>query len=347
MKQKPFGLDIGTQSMKAVWLSEEKNGFLLKSVITMPTPPKGMVSESPLDQEEMSQAIHNMVASAKISTSYVNIAFPESHVYTKVLELPLLSDKELASAMLWEAEQHVPVPLETITLDWKVLQRPNNPAEGTKMQVLLVAAPTALIKKYEKIISSAGLTLVSAETEILSAIRALTFSSNNYRSPNSIIVNIGAISTSLAIIKNGAIIFTYSIPTGGIAINRALATDFGLSIAQAEEYKRTYGLAEKEFGGKIGKSSEPILLSIISEIKKAQAFYLDKYKNDDPIQQLILTGGTAKLSGIDLFFAGHSGIETIIGDPWKILLNAELPQEIKANGSSFTVAVGLAMRDYE
>lgn len=348
MAQKPFGLDIGTHNMKAVWLSEEKNGFMLKSVIAMPTPPKGMISESPLDQEEMSQAIRLMVTSAKITTPYVNIAFPESVVYTRVLEMPLLSDKELASAMLWEAEQHIPVPLETITLDWKILQKPNTPAPGAKMQVLLVGAPSALINKYQKTLSNAGLNIVSIETEIFSVIRVLTYSQNKDASfPNSIIVNIGALSTSLAIIQNGLIVFTYPIPTGGVAIDRALAADFGFSISQAEEYKKKYGISEKEFGGKISKSSEPILLSITAEVKKAQAFYGEKYKDDDPIRQILLTGGTAKLPGIDLFFAENCGVETIIADPWKILLNQELPEEIRNNSSSFTVSIGLAMRDYE
>lgn len=347
MAQKPFGLDIGTHSMKAVWLSEEKNGFMLKSVIAMPTPLKAMASESPLDLQDLSQAIHNMVTSAKITTSYVNIAFPETHVYTRVIEMPFLSDKELASAMFWEAEQHIPVPLETITLDWKVLKKPET-AKDTTMQVLLAGASTALIKKYQKVLSNAGFNIVTIETEILSVIRALTYSQNaDFHFPNSIILNIGAISTSLAIIKDGIIIFTYSVPIGGVAIDRALSTDFGFSIAQAEEYKKQYGLSEKEFGGKISKTSEPILMSIVSEVKKAQAFYMEKYKDDSQLQQILITGGTAKLPGIDLFFAQNCSIETITADPWKILINQELPEEIRSNSSSFATAIGLAMREYE
>lgn len=346
MAQKPFGLDIGTHSMKAVWLSEEKNRFMLKSVIATSTPPKGMTSESPLDLQDLSQAIHNMVTSAKITTPYVNIAFPETHVYTRVIEMPLLSDKELASAMFWEAEQHIPVPLETITLDWKVLKKPE--AADSKMQVLLVGAPTALIKKYQKVLSNAGFNIVSIETEILSIIRALTYSANSdFHFPNSIILNIGAISTSLAIIKDGIIIFTYSVPIGGIAIDRALSTDFGFSIQQAEEYKKQYGLSEKEFGGKISKTAQPILMSIVTEAKKAQAFYMEKYKDDTPIQQILITGGTAKLPGIDLFFAQNCSIETITADPWKILINQELPEQIRNNSSSFATSIGLAMRGYE
>ena len=53
------------------------------------------------------------------------------------------------------------------------------------------------------------------------------------------------------------------------------------------------------------------------------------------------------MPGIDLLFVKNCGIETIVGDPWKILVNKEIPEEIKKDGSSYAVAVGLAMRDYE
>ena len=100
-------------------------------------------------------------------------------------------------------------------------------------------------------------------------------------------------------------------------------------------------------GGKIGKATEPILNSILSEVKKSLAFYTQKYKEDTPIRQIILSGGTAKLPGIGIFFANNSGIETAIANPWKNLASQSIPKEILDNGPDYTIAVGLAMRDYE
>ena len=70
-----------------------------------------MMSESPLDEEEMAQAIAKAVKDAGVDTKLLNIALPENQVYTKVLDMPVLSDRELASAIYWEAEQYIPVPL--------------------------------------------------------------------------------------------------------------------------------------------------------------------------------------------------------------------------------------------
>lgn len=345
MKTNPFGLDIGVSSMKLVWLEEKNPGFILKSAVIAPTPIKGIMSESPFDQEEMAKAIKKAAHEAKITTPYVNIALPENQVYTRIVEMPVLSDRELASAIYWEAEQQIPVPLNNITLDWNVLKRPLQTETNGKMIVLLVGASTPLIEKYQNILSLSGLSINAVETEVLSVIRALVTSDNF---PSSLVLNIGAMSTSLAIIKEDIIVFTYTIPLGGTAISRAIASDFGFSMSQANEYKKVYGVSSVALGGKIGRATEPILSSMLTEVKKAMSFYKEKYKNDAPIQQILLTGGTAKLPGIDMFFAEKSGIETAVANPWSVLLpNQNIPKEIRANGSDYVVSVGLAMRDYE
>lgn len=340
-KQKAFGLDIGSNTLKAVWLAKDKNGFFLQAAGTVPAPLRGMMSESPLDQEEMAKAIRMLLEEAKINTRYVNIALPENQVYTKVIETPTLSDKELASAIYWEAEQYIPVPLQNITLDYKVLYRPETKAAGQMMRVLLVGAPTALIDKYEKVIGYAGLSINAVETELLSLTRAIVVGEHF---PSTLIVSIGAISTSLAIVHDGMLVFAYSLPAGGIAISRAIAADLGFALPQAEEYKKVYGLADSALGGKIGKVTEPILSSILTEIRKATAFYAERYTND-PIKQIILSGGTAKLPGLATYFTSNMGVETAIANPWKLLVPQEVPKDVIENASEYTVAAGLAMRD--
>lgn len=344
MNKKSFGLDIGASTIKAVELTFDKSGYHLNACITSPTPPKGMLSESPVDEEEMAQAIKKTVSDAGISEKNINIALPENQVYTKVVEMPVLSDRELASAIYWEAEQYIPIPLANVSLAWSILKKPMKAVAGEKMEVLMVGAPTLIVSKYQKIIEMAGLNVSSMETEILSAVRSLTLSSSNASVP-SIIVSIGAISTSLAIVAGSSLVFTYSMPLGGTAINRAIAADFGLTHLQAEEYKRTYGISNGPLGQRIGKATEPIVSSILSEIKKATVFYSQKYK-DSRIEQIVLSGGTAKLPGIGNYLQQNLGIETVTANPWKILTNQEIPKEILDNGPDYTIAVGLALKDY-
>lgn len=344
MTKDSFGLDIGTTSIKLVWLNRQQNGFLLKSVLTYPTPPKGMLSESPLDQEQMARAIQQAVVEAKIGTKNVNIALPENQVYTKVLEMPTLSDRELTSAIYWEAERYIPLPLPSVTLAWSILNKPQSQAPDEKMEVLMVGAPTLLINKYQKILAMAGLNTLNIETEILSTARALVLGDNF---PTTLIVDIGAVTTSLIIIRGNIMVFNYTIAVGGAAINRAIANDLTLSPQQAEEYKKTYGISDQALGGKIGNATKPIISSILTEVRKAIAFYKQKYQNTDSIRQILLSGGSARLPGFSVYFAQNSGIETAVANPWKALTSQQVPKEILDNASDYAVAVGLAMKGYE
>ena len=344
MKSNSFGLDIGTTTMKVVWLSRDKEATSYESALIVPTPQQGMQSESPFDHQEIAKQINKLMTDAKINVDTVAVALPESHVFTRVIDMPVLSEKELATAIYWEAEQYIPVPLDTMSLDWSVLRRPADVQPDPKMQVLLVAAPLQLIKRYQSILELAGLTISSIETDILATIRGIVA---NTKLPASLLLNIGARNTLLSIIQNGILVFAYTIPLGGIAMTRAIAADFGFSLEQAEEYKKAYGLSDKNFGGKVGAAIEPIFMSILTEVKKAVAFYSEKYKNDSPLTQALFTGGGASLPGIDLYFAQNLGIEAVIANPWKLLNIQSVPRSVEVKGPEYTVAIGLALKEYE
>jgi len=344
MNKKSFGLDIGATTIKLVSLDKQNNGYLLNSAIIVPAPPRGIMSESPLDEEEMAKTIKKALEDAGIEEKNVNVALAENQVYTRVLEMPLLSERELASAIYWEAERNIPVPLSSVTLAWSILKKPDKSSINEKMQVLMVGAPTVLIAKYQKILTMAGLNITAMETEILSSIRSLIIGE---AFPSTMIISIGAITTSIAIVEAGVMIFSYTMAVGGMAINRAIASDLALTPEQAEEYKKAYGINDQTLGGKIGKATEPILSSILAEVKKAIAFYNQKYSGINSIKQILLSGGSAKLPGIDLYFAQNSEIETAIANPWKVLSPQSVSREVLDNASDYAIAVGLAMKDYE
>lgn len=339
-----FGLDIGTSKMKAVWLNSDNDALTYNSVLAAVTPMPGFQSESPFDHQELAQAINKLVSDAKITTNRVAIALPENHIFTKVIDMPVLSEKELSSAIYWEAEEHIPAPMETMTLDWTILKRPKEVVTEQKMQVLLVAAPKQLIKKYQNVLELAGLNIDSVETETLSIIRGI---GKSYNSSTVILMNFGLMNTSLSIVQEGIIVFNYSIPLGGVAITRAISSDFGLSTQQAEEYKKTYGLSDKNLEGKVAEAIEPIFTNIVSEVKKAVAFYTEKYKGEIQISQILLTGGTANLPEIDSYFVKRVGIETVIVNPWKSLNINGVPVDLEPIAPEYVVACGLAIKQYE
>lgn len=341
MRSKSFGLDIGTTSIKAVWLGKVGKEYTLESVVSSPVAAKGILSDSSLDQKMFADFIKETLKSAGITIKSVAISIPESQVYSKVIEMPDLSEHELASSLKWEMEQHIPLPLDQVKTDWQVMER-ESAGGKKKMNVLIIAAPTGIINKYNKIIDMSSLSSVAIETEIVSVHRAL-FGIFDQTSAD-VIIHLGASTTDVAIVRHGIINMVFSIPLGGIAITRAIAVDFGIDPNQAENFKRAYGLSQNVFEGKIGKSLEPILQSILGDIRKAILSFKER-NNQQEIRQIILSGGSALLPGLHVFFTNILGIQVVVGNCWDVNGIADVPQEVLEDAPSYNVVVGLALRD--
>jgi len=335
-----FGLDIGTSSIKVVQLTKVKQGAKLLAAGAIPSPGRGMLTESPVEQEAICEAIKKIVHEARVSTNRVVSALAESQIFTRVIEMPVLTDRELTSAIKWEADQHLPVPISEVSLAWQVLARPEKITADARMLVLLIAAPLSLVEKHLKILEAAGLKSEALETENLALTRALV----DQNSPTTLILSIGAFTTDICIARAGVLVSTRSIATGGNLLTRAISSELDFEIAQAEEYKKTYGLLEEQLEGKVFAALRPVMEIIVGEVRKTVTTYQSRFP-DDAVKQMILAGGGAKLPGIVVYLAQAFGMEVQIGDPWYNLIKDHTKEpEIGESRPIFTIATGLARR---
>ncbi|MDP1722701.1 MAG: type IV pilus assembly protein PilM [Candidatus Gottesmanbacteria bacterium] len=335
-----IGLDIGSHSIKLVEIGRRKDEAVLMAAGSIPTPPKALLAVNPEDLESIASVVKKLWKETGAITKNVNIALPESQVFTRVIEVPQLSDRELTSAIKWEAEQYIPLPLDQVTVDFTILREARETGTN-KMDVLLVASPKTLVEKYVTILELAELTPVAVETEIIAASRSLIRSTSSVRTV--MIVSLGAQTTDLAILRNGIFSFTRSISSGGEALSRAVAQAFGFEISQAEEFKKTYGIEKDKLEGKLLTAVSPIMDTIINEMKRAVAYYQEKYKEEN-IGVAIISGGTAKVPGMVVYMAEKLGIEVQLANPWIGIVRDPRFHVLDAEGPVFSVAVGLAFR---
>jgi len=335
-----LGLDIGSHNIKLIELVSESDQIALVAAGSMPTPPKSLSSNLQADAEALAVAIKQLVKDTGCKSREVNIALPESKVFTRVIEVPQLSSRELTSAIKWEAEQYIPLPLDQVNVDFTVLR--DAKATGTnKMEVLLVAAPKALLEKYLAILEYAGLQAVNAETEIIATSRAVARSIPTVR--NLMIVSLGASNSDIAIIQNGVLSFTRSLSAGGDALTRAIAQNLDFNLTQAEEYKRTYGLQKDKLEGKIINAVRPVMDTIVNEMKRAIAFFEEKH-TDQHIETIMLCGGVAQLPGMIIYLAESINFEIQLANPWIGIMREPRFNVLNTEGPNFCVSVGLALR---
>lgn len=330
-----FGLDLGASEVKIVYLNRSGAGFKLASFGTAGLPVNITVGGDTLDFQECANTVRKMIKDLNIPTNKVAVSLPEAQIYTRVIEIPVISDAELESAIRWEAEQYVPVPIADVLLRHQILNKPDKAVVGAKMDVLLVAAPNTVIEMYMKLCKMAGLDLIGIETEILAVSRALV--GNDPYSPTTLIVSFGGASTDLAVVKKGSLSFVRSLTTGGSAVTRSVMADLKMDETQAEEYKRTYGMELAAI--------KPVMETIVAEIKRGIAFYQSK-KPDDPVKRAVLVGGMAKMPGLVNYLGQALTLEVQVGDPFTNIVKTDKQvQSLGDNLPIFATCVGLALKE--
>lgn len=335
-----FGLDIGRSFVKVARVENRGNRKLLTAASYAPTPGGGIQSESPVDLSKVSEAIKNCVAAAKIEGDKCAVSLIESQVVSRLIQLPALTEKELASAINWEAEQYIPLPIKDVVLQYKIVNKSSqvSGSEG-KMDVLLIAAPKRIIQKYITVVKEAGFKPDILETESTALVRALTKPAD----PPTIIVSMGALSTELVIAQAGEVFFTRSIATGGMNLTKAIMSEFNLPQKQAEEYKQTYGIMEDKLSGKVAAVLKPILDIIIGEVLKAVEYTRTHVASAD-VTRVVISGGGAFLPGLSEFMVERTSLEVSLGDPWVDFVKEGLILQLASQGSIYSVATGLALR---
>lgn len=337
-----FGLDIGSHNLKVVKLDKSGKEYRLVSFGSAPSTQKGLTSEADTDLTALAEAIKKLYQEAKIPTKNVATALPQDKVFTRTVNFPPLSDSELKSAIKWEAEQYVPVPLEDVNLAHQVVGQIKVDNQQ-KTAVLIVAAPKVLINKTLKVLKAAGLNPVGLETEIIAMARSLIPPDGS----SALVVDLGAKATDMAIVEGGLVVFSRSIATAGEALTRAVATALGLDPTQAEAYKKAYGVDPQKLEGKVHEAMGPVVDVMVKEIEKTIQYYLSETKKT--VKRVILSGGTAGLPEVVSLIASKLSIEVQLGNPFdRIQVDESLRSQLSQGQASFyTVAVGLAMKDID
>lgn len=334
-----FGLDIGRYYIKVVDAEYSGRNRILKSAGVFSSQSGGIQLESPADLKNLSESIRKGVKSLRINSDKCVVSLMESQIVSRMIKMPVLSDKELGAAINYEAEQYIPLPLKDVVLQYKILNRPKGASSASKMDVFLVAAPKRIVEKYLKVVKDAGFTVLALETESTALVRSLVLAQD----PPTIIVSLGAVTTELVVSVFGNVFFTRSVSVGGANITKSLMDEFRLPAAQAEEYKRAYGVLKDKVSGKVALVIRPHLEIIASEITRAGEFTRSRIP-DVQVRRVIITGGGAFLPGLGEFLVDATGLEVMMGDPFRYFKKDKLVNSFSGQGSIYSIATGLALR---
>ena len=387
LKPEAFGLDISDLSLKIIKLKKKRGISSLASFGEAEIKPGIIKGGEIKDEEKLAQIIREAIKKVrgeKLKTRYVVVSLPEEKAFLQVIQMPKVPEEDLRSAVIYEAENYIPTPIEEVYLDYQIVPPVYDHLDH--LDVLIAALPKKTVEPYLSALKLAGLQPKVLEIESLAIARALI--KDGITTQPILLIDLGATRTSFIIFSGKSLKFTTSIPVSSTNFSEIISKNLGVTLAEAERLKIKHGLEEKikinigdektnikKERGKIFEALIPALIDLVQQIKR----YLDYYqthashehlppttfqKNNSNkhkpqkvvgglppdgkgISKIYLCGGGANLKGLCELLSLELKIPVEMGNPWVNILikeKKEVPELSFEESLKYTTALGLALR---
>lgn len=348
-KESYLAVDIGTASLKMAEIGGEKekptllNYGILETVGHLERLNNAIqTSGLKIVEEETAKLMRTLMAQIRTRAKLAIVSLPAFSVFTAIVEMPLLAPQETKEAMKYQAKNFVPQPLTEVTLDWLQIAKFEDDKGVKKQRLLLVSVPNTEIARYGRILQMAGLNLQILEVETLSLARVLT----GIDPTNTLIIDIGARSTAIAVAAGGILKYSSQTDFAGSFLSQAIANGLGINIWRAEELKRRRGLLGT--GGEYEVSTLMLahLDVILGEARRVKTLYEKNY--GERVERIILSGGGALLAGLTDYIAKQFNLPAIKANPLnKISYPVSIGPLAASLGPPLSVSLGLGLRQFE
>jgi type IV pilus assembly protein PilM len=261
-------------------------------------------------------------------------------VIIKKIQLPSMTEAELAESIQWEAEQYIPFDINDVNLDYVVLET----GASDTMDVLLVAVKRDRINDYTSVIVQAGKEPVLVDVDVFAVQNAFE---TNYSSRGETValVNVGASVMNINVLHDGNSVFWRDVAFGGNLYTEAIQREFNLPREDAEKLK---------LGGEAGQVSKTQVDSVLSSASEDLAAELQKTidffvatSSVDRLDRVMLSGGGALVANLEAILQERFQVNVELLNPFRNIRYNESdfdPDWINSNAPAMAVAVGLAIR---
>lgn len=345
--QRVIGLDIGSASVKLVQLRFEKERAFLETygeVAAGPYQNAPIGKAVSLGEDRLGEMIRDVWQESGASARKVIVGVPLRNSFVTFIDLPQMSEKELARAIPFEARKYIPLPLSEVEIDWwPVSPLAHKEEEGLEsLTVLLAAVQKETVNAYQRVVKKAQLSLAGFEIEIFSVARVAA-GAPPLRGSSLIVLDMGATSTKIAIIDRGALRMTRAIDKGSQALTLALSHALGVDFERAEAMKRELGIQKRPETEQIRRALTPLIDTIFDEVGRFQGEYERKFQRT--IDKIVLAGGGTLPPGLLDYAVEHFRREVFYADAFaNVSYPPLLSPVVNQLGAPFAQAVGLALR---
>ncbi len=338
-----IGLDISDKSIKVVQISNGKTRKLL-AACSEAVPDSAVDNGIVVQPDVVRKLILKMFKENKVvspKTDAVVASIPETQSFLRVIEVPQMQIDEIGEAIKWEVSQHIPFGLENVYIDWQPLLGKGHAAARGRQEIQVGAAQKKVVDSLHETLSGLKLDIAAFELESQAIVRALV--SPELRSRQGLlIVDLGSAATNVVIHDHGAMRFTATLQKGTLKMAETIEVSQRAEVAQ--QLRSLEGGAVNDFSDQLFPAMEELVIGVRGVVE----FY-NGIDAQHEVQEIILTGGGANMSGLDKAFLKYfNDVHIQRANPWVNVLAmndmAKPPLDV-ATSVRYTTAIGLALRD--
>lgn len=307
----PVGIDISLRSIRAIRLKHSKYGLIPDTYKEILLKEKCELLEKKEDLEHCDDLRRSLRELKKeMNLKYITLSLPELKTYIFSTTLPIEAGESIDDALIVKLQENVPLDLHEIVYDYVVSKVNKN---KSTMEVVVTVLPKNIIEVYTRLFKEEGLIPIAFESESQSVARAVIAEGD--KTPY-VIVNFGHAKISLAIVEQGVVQYTSSLP---------YSTE----------------LIIKDF-------SSPEAQTLKSTLNKLLIYWFTNKHNldsEEKITNLIMTGSFASSPGLAIFLEQHLHVSVGVADVWKNCfdINEYVPNMDMETALQYNTAIGLAL----
>jgi type IV pilus assembly protein PilM len=226
-----IGLDIGSGLVKVAVVDHSRRTPELVRVAVAPLLADAIVEGEVMDPGIVAEAIQSALAAAGVKATGVVTAVGGRDVIIKKIQIERVKEQQARELMRWEAEQHVPFDMESVELDFQIL---DPDGDGLDMSVLLVAAKRELIESKLRVLTDAGLEPAVMDVEAFALHNAFEVNHPDAMSGLVALVNIGHDVTNINMLDDGVPLLTRDFSVGTRRFREDLQRERGVSPDEAQ-----------------------------------------------------------------------------------------------------------------
>jgi type IV pilus assembly protein PilM len=337
------GLDIEPTYLAAAEVTV--NGSIaVTRAVTEPLDPGIMRDGEVTDRERLAEALRDFFKQHKLGKR-VRLGVANQRIVVRTVDLPPLPEgKELETALRFQAQDHIPMPLDQAVLDHRSLGIVTTP-DGQRSRVVLVAARRDMVDHLVGAARAGGLRPEGVDLSAFAMVRSLGAGAP----PDSAVLYLalGGIA-NLAISVGRLCLFTRTVPGGLEAMVTSLAERQGLTLDHARAWLLHVGLGapveEIEGDPEIVTHARAVLQDGVHRVVDGVRNSLDFYRAqaDAPgVTSMVLTGPAIAVPGLADALAEQVGLPVQAGTVAQARPGAVAPEAEPC----VAVAAGLAIEE--